>query len=245
MRCNTCSHSGFIVPVLLGGMFPWLLLTPVLFRRSLWEDPRLRYLVLWVLFGFLFFSASRNKLPGYLLPLLPPLMALLGVAIMRTRRAAPLLALTCLLLIVVPVAMFAVPETLARGAALFPIHETAAIRAVLLLPVAFILATAVYFIDRQGTGRVLAVGIIAGIICVLVGGLKVITLPAIDPYVTPRALWRTAGGEPGLCVGSIPRAWRYGLNYYKGEPLPDCGAQPSPIQIQPGVPRPVLVHASK
>jgi hypothetical protein len=34
------------------------------------------------------------------------------------------------------------------------------------------------------------------------------------------------------------RAWRYGLNYYSVEPLPDCETAPRALRIrqQPGVP---------
>ena len=39
--------------------------------RSEWRDPRRAFLLAWVLFGLVFFSAAANKLPGYVLPLLP------------------------------------------------------------------------------------------------------------------------------------------------------------------------------
>ncbi len=44
------------------------------------------FLVLWALFPILFFSFSGSKLPGYILPSLPPLTILTGDYLYRTRR---------------------------------------------------------------------------------------------------------------------------------------------------------------
>ena len=84
----------FYVPVLLAGLFPWTPLFALLFKRRLYQDRRALFLLAWFAWGFLFFSASRNKLPGYLLPLLPPLAALVGVAL-GSRRAPANLAGRC------------------------------------------------------------------------------------------------------------------------------------------------------
>jgi hypothetical protein len=76
----------YFVPVMLGLLFPWTGWLPALIPRR----PRLRipdlhtwdrstlFLGCWVLFPFLFFSFSTSKLPGYILPSLPPLALLLG-----------------------------------------------------------------------------------------------------------------------------------------------------------------------
>ena len=60
----------FYVPVLLAGLFPWTPLLALLFSARLFQDRRAQFLLAWFAWGFLFFSVSRNKLPGYLLPLL-------------------------------------------------------------------------------------------------------------------------------------------------------------------------------
>lgn len=68
-------------PVLLGFLFPWsgwmLLLVPEHLREVLrkWREWRREtlFLMCWSLFPLLFFSLSRSKLPGYILPILPPL----------------------------------------------------------------------------------------------------------------------------------------------------------------------------
>ncbi len=74
----------FFLPVLLLGGFPWVLFLGSgilrMWRRpdSLFSDSNglQLYLWLWVVIPFLFFSFSESKLPGYILPALPPLAML-------------------------------------------------------------------------------------------------------------------------------------------------------------------------
>jgi 4-amino-4-deoxy-L-arabinose transferase-like glycosyltransferase len=68
----------YYVLVMLGALFPWTPLFLLFARRRGCWDGRRSFLLATVLFGFLFFSVIVNKLPGYLLPLLPALFVLLG-----------------------------------------------------------------------------------------------------------------------------------------------------------------------
>ena len=70
----------YYLPVLLAGLFPWTPLVALLARRQFYADFRMRLLGAWVLYGLVFFSVARNKLPGYLLPLLPAMAILLAAA---------------------------------------------------------------------------------------------------------------------------------------------------------------------
>jgi 4-amino-4-deoxy-L-arabinose transferase-like glycosyltransferase len=98
----------FFVPVLLLGMLPWTFLMldtllrtwggsarPIPYAHSLWRSFRTtkafnseRYLFVWVVFVFLFFSRSDSKLVPYLLPMFPALALLMGkqLAAMSPRR---------------------------------------------------------------------------------------------------------------------------------------------------------------
>ena len=75
----------YFIPVLLVGLMPWTgLLWPALrdtfasgWKRRV-ELSEAWYLVVWVAFIFLFFSASHSKLPPYILPVLPALAVLIG-----------------------------------------------------------------------------------------------------------------------------------------------------------------------
>ena len=98
----------YFVPILLTGMLPWtLLMFDTLFRTS--RDTRLpgifnpaRFLLIWAVFIYLFFTVSGSKLPSYLLPMFPALALLMGkqLATMNTRRLfwliAPMLPLMLL-----------------------------------------------------------------------------------------------------------------------------------------------------
>jgi 4-amino-4-deoxy-L-arabinose transferase-like glycosyltransferase len=75
-------HPGpffYYVPVLLLGVFPWTGLT----LAGLGLQPRARhdlFVLLWLALPLLFFSAAGSKLPGYILPALPPLALVTGRA---------------------------------------------------------------------------------------------------------------------------------------------------------------------
>jgi 4-amino-4-deoxy-L-arabinose transferase-like glycosyltransferase len=51
-----------------------------------WGDAFPEFLVLWTLFPIVFFSMSRSKLPGYILPSIPPLTILTGDYLNRLRQ---------------------------------------------------------------------------------------------------------------------------------------------------------------
>ena len=77
----------YYVPVVLGLIFPWtawlLFSIPGSMPRVLrnWREwrPASLFLGCWILFPLLFFSISRSKLPGYVVPILPAIALLIGV----------------------------------------------------------------------------------------------------------------------------------------------------------------------
>jgi len=80
--------------------------------HSRWGDAFPEFLVLWTLFPIVIFSLSRSKLPGYILPSIPPLTILTGDYINRIRKKnldvwlillhALLSAVTIVLVLLVP-----------------------------------------------------------------------------------------------------------------------------------------------
>jgi 4-amino-4-deoxy-L-arabinose transferase-like glycosyltransferase len=76
----------YFIPITLGLIFPWsfwLLFSASragLRKLRQWRDwnPANLFLGCWILFPLVFFSISRSKLPGYVLPILPPLALVLG-----------------------------------------------------------------------------------------------------------------------------------------------------------------------
>lgn len=74
------------VPVLALGILPWITLMFDALARAWNGDPAepktfrpQRFLLIWSVFIFLFFSASSSKLPSYILPIFPALALLIGV----------------------------------------------------------------------------------------------------------------------------------------------------------------------
>jgi len=104
----------FYLPVLIGGLFPWSAMLAVL-GSFCWRDPRLRIPAATFAFGFLFFSISTNKLPGYLMPLMPLLCLLIAVGAVSALRIATPLAVSALLVALCPVVVVILPESLLYG----------------------------------------------------------------------------------------------------------------------------------
>jgi 4-amino-4-deoxy-L-arabinose transferase-like glycosyltransferase len=220
----------FYIPVLAAGLFPWTPLLALLSRKQLSQDARLRFLLVWVAFGLLFFSASTNKLPGYLLPLIPAACALMGVALAEAKTAKWALAASAALLVLVPVVAGILPEALLRGLSR---AQAAGLPWQALLAVAAVAAVA-WAAERAGR-RLVAVGAIAAAMLAGVLWMEATTFPVLDRTVSARGVWsQVAGRASEVCVGQVSRSWRYNLNYYSGSPLPECGEARRAIQIQPG-----------
>jgi hypothetical protein len=95
-----------------------------------------------------------------------------------------------------------------------------------------VLAAVVMFLESRRR-RAAAVFLIAAAITAAVTYLKIVSFPAIEESYSARSLWRRIASDPGsVCVEEIPRNWRYGLNYYSVEPLPDCDEAPRPVHVK-------------
>ncbi len=83
----------FYVPIILVAVFPWTILFVPAAKQFL-EESRTRgpkfasmlFLVSWPAFALVFFTASKSKLPGYILPAIPPLALLLAKSLAASVR---------------------------------------------------------------------------------------------------------------------------------------------------------------
>ena len=216
----------FLVPVLIAALFPWIPALVPLARRSLYSDARRRFLLIWVLFGLAFFSASANKLPGYVMPLVPALAALAGIALAEYQGARWVLAATTALLAFVGPITAILPDALSAGilrSHLPPFHWT------WLLPL--VAAGVVWYLDRAGQ-RAAAMALLVVAITVGLVSLERRSFPAIDLAASARPLWTAVAPIlDRVCVARLHRSLRYGLNYYSVTPLPDCHSEPREIEI--------------
>lgn len=217
----------FYVPAALLLLFPWF---PLLgFASRGLPDRRLRVLGIVVLFGFVFFSASVNKLPSYLLPLLPATMVILGV-LLSTRAAQ---ATRIGVWMVAPVALIgllpALPDivatSLGHGLRAAGIPWT-------MIGVLLLAATAIGFVlavrlPADRTFAAVALLAAAGFIW-----FQIRTFPKIDAAASARPLWLV--NHPA-CITVLPvrqpRSIAYGLYYYSEHRLPEC-AVPDTVGMQ-------------
>ncbi len=223
----------FYLPVFVAALLPWTPLLGLLGRREAYRDPRRLFLLLWAAAGLVFFSAALNKLPGYVLPLLPAAALLAGLALDETRRAGAWLAASALLLVVLLMAAPVLGPALESGLSKSALPS---FRPIWLAPLA--IAGAAWILDRRGR-RLAAVALIAAGTSAGVVYVKQAAFADIDRLASSRSLWREISRAPGeVCIEHVDRDWRYGLNYYSIQPLPDCQASPRRLGVRgnPGQP---------
>jgi 4-amino-4-deoxy-L-arabinose transferase-like glycosyltransferase len=210
----------FYIPVLLLLLYPWFPIL-VLVRHESVRDPRLRVFTAIAGFGFLFFSASLNKLPGYLLPLLPAVSVVMATSLARAPRPAMALIAPLALLGALPIAAGLAPAALARGfrAAQIPWADLT-----LALIAAAASGTAIALTSRARAFPIAVVGAAAAFLW-----FQRAAFPAFDIAASARPVW--AAKHP-VCAPDGPRALLYGLYYYSGQELTNCSVlDPARTQV--------------
>ncbi|HET9399637.1 MAG TPA: glycosyltransferase family 39 protein [Candidatus Acidoferrales bacterium] len=214
----------YFIPVVLLGVIPWLALTAqiirdariVLSHRVSGSRPGM-YFACWAGFVILFFSISKSKLPGYVLPAIPALVVLFaGAAVtLIQRRETELSRWTCIgfgltwLVIAIGVAAwrYQLPEN-------SPLADLP-IRGWLVL-----LAAAGLLIVALGSARRITAALVANAICfaLIFEAANIALLPAIDPLVSAResAIEATAAGFGTSATQSfeLREPWKFGLEHY-------------------------------
>ena len=234
---------GFVLAL---GLFPWTPFLALLAMPKLFEDVRVRFLSVYFLFGFVFFTLSRNKLPGYLLPLMPALAIILAYALNKvagmtggqeshlntadsSRGPAWWITVGTLPLAAIPAIGRMLPDALLNGIRRvdfsFPgtflgpaFGPTAAVA------VPFLLASGVVFALAWSFRPQLAMLLAALTAIVGIGYLKNSVLPTLDDRYSVRMFWLSNQPEArGACLEGVRRDWEYGLNYYSGRRMEECG----------------------
>jgi 4-amino-4-deoxy-L-arabinose transferase len=208
----------FFIPVLAAGLFPWTPLAILLFSKRMYRDRRAIFLLAWFAIGFVLFSAARNKLPGYLLPLFPPVAALTGIAlgesVSRLKRVC-LVGASAALLWFTPAIPEILPQALLNGVSHTPFPWP-----VFWIAPALLLTVVCGFLTW--TGRVnAAIALIALVVTASVGRVVWQVYPVLDDTVSARHRWRS-DSKSIICVEDENRTQQYGLNYYAGRRIPDC-----------------------
>ena len=217
----------FFAPVLLALLLPWTPLLPLTLRRAFYTDSRRLFLLAWAALWLIFFSASANMLPSYILPLIPAVAALLGLALAEIGDAAPWLAACALLLIAFPIAAPLLPMAVSSGLSRAPAPH---FQWTWLLPLAA--AALVWTLDRGGHRLAALLTIVTGAALGTVM-LKEAAAPDLDRVASARALRLQIGPGEGqsICVDGVLRGMRHSLDYYFVPPLPDCRQASRPLWL--------------
>ncbi len=203
-----------------------------------WGDAFPEFLVLWALFPVVFFSLSKSKLPGYILPAIPPITILTGDFLNRVRQNgsglrtwllllhAAIAGLTVTLVLLIPwyiVHASGVPplRTLvaagSTGLASFLLIMVAVSRfGVVRLRIATMTPLIVLLFFIFGVGPFFGFGLVPG---------SKQTIQLIDLAYSARPLARILEqvekpGEP-VAVYRVRRDLEYGLSFYRNDPVLD------------------------
>jgi 4-amino-4-deoxy-L-arabinose transferase-like glycosyltransferase len=212
-------HPGpiwYYLPVLLAGLFPWSGLTvPALVRIEPRESRPDLLVFLWLVLPLVFFSLAGSKLPGYVLPCVPPLAILMGRTADRmvtegptperqlSGRVAALVGLVLgALVAAVPAYLFSRHEPLWRSA--IPLGAWAVV-------LAFLFSRRVGT-DPAGAFRLLRVGG-AGLLLLI----ALVAPPIVARRESGRNLFIPAMGREVLAWGAWRTAWMAGYFYNNGK----------------------------
>lgn len=181
------------------------------------QDWLAAFLVLWILIPIIFFSISRSKLPGYILPSIPP-AALLTAIYLHARGKLRWLQITVHSLVcaaVVGGALFA-PWRIERQP--LPI-----VTKNIILVGAGIVAIAVLLVLRRAGLRRLQLATIAPMAIALIFLLRPEVAAIVDQTQSARmvevALEKSGAGKDAVAVFNAKRDVEYGLNFYRNQPI--------------------------
>jgi len=231
----------FFGPVLFLGILPWL---PLLFsgfynaardfRLTTVRDSPALFLGCWTLFTLLFFSLSQSKLPGYILPSIPPVVLLIAGRFarqIRRRDAGTALALAAVGLLFPVMAEiarimpgFAIPQ----GISLAP-DPILGLRIVLSAALVGAFVTVALVFCRRFQSAVCAAACTT-IALIMIANRMV--MPGLDAFISARpvtvGIIKAFKAKPEeVAVYHLPRAFGYGLNYYFGRDLPEWAPENS------------------
>jgi len=220
----------FYGPILLLGLLPWaplLLIALADAATSLRNHYDVRspsiFLACWAGFLCVFFSFSQSKLPGYILPAIPPVILLVSRVFVRlletNRRGALLWAGACGALFLLPTIPWISAANNQNGTRAL-LGESASI-VILVAAVGGAIAV-LLAIKNQIRTTLPAVAILVTVILAL---SNFAILPQLNAEISSQGLARqiSQADPTGQHVAehNIPRAWNYGLHYYLGRDFPE------------------------
>jgi len=218
----------FYGPILILAVFPWVLISVSMFPEVLksakakpYFDSPGAFFACWAMFPFVFFSLSQSKLPGYILPAVPPIFIVTGEWISRSlsqkgKVASQALGWTGVLFL--PLAFF-VFAGLSGGISGMrrPEYVVAAC-----IAFAFSVAGVILGFTKHATAAFLTLVLLV-ISMVEVG--KTAVLPKLDSRISAQPIAQRLQAESPssnrIYIYSLSRNWEYGLDFYFNRELPE------------------------
>lgn len=224
-------YYGYIV---LLAVLPWIVfLLGALFRAGVKLKNRATpnsvdaFYACWAAFPILFFSLSQSKLPGYILPAIPPLFVLLGrwVSVARGRnfeRAFWGLVCTGVAVILLAIAL----GTFGTSNRYYDLGYSAAVAALVIL----LFGSAVLILALKNRAM-MALGLASVLVLATVETANLVVLPKLDSAISDRQLTvrlhQDGVAAERLSVYRVSRSLNYGLDYYMNRELPEWGPDKS------------------
>jgi 4-amino-4-deoxy-L-arabinose transferase-like glycosyltransferase len=236
----------YFIGIIAMGLLPWTVLLLPTARDAIRSSREGRavispalFFACWAIFPFLFFSFSKSKLPGYILPAIPPLFLLIA------RSSAGLLeqknALARWSAAAAGATFFALWLSASFWLKRLPAESTFGVplsARYLLLAVGVV---GLFVVALSAAGRVrMALLTSVFLMACLVEGIGIVALPVVDRNLSPRfeadrgAYLRD--GASNLAAFRLSRGWKYGLDFYLHRDLPEW---------TPQSPRPCFVFTSE
>ena len=208
-------------PILILAVFPWVLFSVGMIPEALkrvrgtaYLDSPGAFFACWAAFPIAFFSMSQSKLPGYILPAVPPLFVVIGNWISRsmqdkTKTALRVLGWTGAFLLLPAIPVFL---EMTKG-----IRDLVWPEYVIASGVLFMFGIIIVFLSLKKLPRVaLAALVVMVAFSVEVANWRV--LPRLDSKISARSLAeRLKAADPSgrdLATYELSRNCKYGLNFY-------------------------------
>lgn len=215
----------FFLPITLLAILPWAAFlffawneTREALTTKTWKNSPTFFFSCWALFPVLFFSASRSKLPSYILPAIPSLALVLAAVAAKQgfarARGTSILVGTLLGLTWLGLGIAAAKYFL-------PNPETALAAKIVLMVACITSVVLVVAGFRRSLKLLVLASATAAAITVEIAGLAL--LPGIDANISARERSAAfdAATQTHLYTFRLTRSWNYGLAFYARHAIPE------------------------
>jgi len=226
----------FFGPIFLLGILPWLPLLITSFfdaARDYHFGTRMNspalFIGCWALFTLMFFSLSQSKLPGYILPAIPPAVLLLARSLVRQieQKARGLSMVFAGIGIVFPVLVGIVRAKImpifGLGVGFLGPGPMAGVHVGIVAALVGGVLIVAFAFSRKWNGAVCVVACTTVVLLLIANRM---IMPGIDALISVRpaaavliGMYKVKPNE--IAIYRLPRAYEYGLNYYFEKNLPE------------------------